>query len=141
MEPSERQCQKCDDVRPLSMFYTGLESRRANREGRTSWEMHCRFCQRTLNDARRKPRQDYADRKKAEAGCADCGLSLPEHPEVFDFDHRDPAEKHAAVSALVTRGTFEDFAAEIEKCDVVCANCHRIRTRKAGAVSFGQVRR
>jgi hypothetical protein len=128
-------------MRPIEMFYTGLEERRAAREGRTRWHAPCRFCVREINEARRKPRQDHADAVKAERGCTDCGLSMPDHPEVFDFDHIDPATKVAGIAALYTKGSFEQFVAEIAKCEVVCANCHRIRTRSRESAAFGRSRR
>lgn len=48
---------------------------------------------------------------------------------VMDFDHRDPALKTASVS-YIARNThnLDVVQAEIDKCDLVCANCHRIRT-------------
>jgi hypothetical protein len=59
--------------------------------------------------------------------CADCGLRFP--PICMDFDHRDPTTKLENVSILYGNGAaWERIRAEIDKCDVVCANCHRIRT-------------
>lgn len=57
--------------------------------------------------------------------CTDCGVQYP--PYVMDFDHRDPTEKSFTISAGASR-SVEQVIAEIAKCDVVCANCHRIRT-------------
>ncbi len=59
--------------------------------------------------------------------CQDCGGVF--HPWVMELDHRENTEKIEAVSNLVGRGcTDEKLRTEIEKCDVVCANCHRMRT-------------
>jgi hypothetical protein len=58
--------------------------------------------------------------------CMDCGVSYPSY--VMDFDHRDPSQKVANVSQLARRGNWIKIKAEIEKCDVICANCHRERT-------------
>ena len=59
-------------------------------------------------------------------GCADCSTK---DLRVLEFDHRDPAEKTGGISHLLARGcSWETIQKEIEKCDVVCANCHRIRT-------------
>jgi hypothetical protein len=46
---------------------------------------------------------------------------------MMDFDHRDPTKKSFAIghALLVSR---PKLIAEIEKCDVVCANCHALRT-------------
>ena len=57
--------------------------------------------------------------------CMDCGVRYP--PFVMDFDHRDPATKVRGVGSMQT-SSVEMLMAEIEKCDVVCSNCHRVRT-------------
>ena len=58
--------------------------------------------------------------------CMDCGVSYP--PYVMDFDHRAGVDKEGLVSRLVGQGSRNRVYKEIEKCDVVCSNCHRIRT-------------
>lgn len=63
---------------------------------------------------------------KIAAGCIDCGYSL--HPAALDFDHRNPAEKSGNVGHLIF-GNLDRLMAEIAKCDVRCANCHRIRSQ------------
>jgi hypothetical protein len=64
---------------------------------------------------------------KVARGCADCGFN--KHPEALDFDHLPGAVKLGGVGYLLARnGTRETVFAEIAKCEVVCANCHRIRT-------------
>lgn len=57
--------------------------------------------------------------------CVDCGQT---DPVVLEFDHRDPANKVAAVTALVHRRRWVSVQVEINKCDVRCVNCHRRRT-------------
>ena len=56
--------------------------------------------------------------------CTDCGQSFP--PFVMDFDH--VADKTGEVGRLVSTYGTGRLLAEIERCEVVCANCHRIRT-------------
>lgn len=61
--------------------------------------------------------------------CVDCGET---DAVVLEFDHL--RDKLAIVSRLVANGVvWERVLAEIEKCDVVRANCHRRRTaQRAG---------
>lgn len=61
---------------------------------------------------------------KEDAGCFDCGIK---NHIVLDFDHiRD---KKYNVSRMIHDGfSWKAISKEIEKCQVVCANCHRIRT-------------
>jgi len=50
----------------------------------------------------------------------------------MDFDHVR-GEKVLSISAMVHKGfSWESILAEIAKCDVVCSNCHRIRTAARG---------
>ena len=59
--------------------------------------------------------------------CADCGGRFP--PEALDFDHVRGLKK-CSVSRLVNTGhSVIVLRNEMALCDVVCANCHRTRTR------------
>ena len=81
--------------------------------------------------ARVRRRQDAtrdALRELRQRPCHDCGEAFKPHQ--MDFDHRDPIAK--AFRLTSSRGMLaaqKDLTAELVKCDVVCANCHRIRTR------------
>ena len=65
--------------------------------------------------------------------CVDCGES---DPIVLDFDHIDPATKLFCVGTMLSRQATPAIRREIEKCEVRCANCHRMRT----ATQFGSYR-
>lgn len=56
--------------------------------------------------------------------CLDCRGVFPNC--CFTFDHRDPFEKSFTISDW--GHTFEECLIEVDKCDLVCANCHAIRT-------------
>ena len=60
---------------------------------------------------------------KSKMKCARCPES---HIATLDFHHRDPTQKDANVSKILA-DTFskKKILAEIDKCDVLCANCHR----------------
>lgn len=59
--------------------------------------------------------------------CMDCKGVFPYW--TMDFDHRDPAQKKFTI-ALYRNARNETLQQEINKCDVVCANCHRTRTQQ-----------
>lgn len=49
----------------------------------------------------------------------------------MQFDHRDPSTKYLEIGQMVGRGSsLNSFLEEVKKCDVVCANCHILRTVK-----------
>lgn len=62
-------------------------------------------------------------RRMKDKPCTDCGKCFPYY--VMDFDHiRDKRKKMNMMINLGWSAIFE----EIDKCDVVCSNCHRIRS-------------
>ena len=72
------------------------------------------------------------------APCADCRATFPAC--CMDFDHRDGTAKLYNVGSMFAHHYSVDLInAEIAKCDLVCANCHRIRTRdrKTGSGRHG----
>lgn len=74
--------------------------------------------------------------------CLDCGQKY--HPEVMEFDHTQDGTKGGykfAVGAMAFRTVNEESLwSEILKCEIVCANCHRIRTvkRRKGLEAYFQ---
>ncbi len=70
--------------------------------------------------------QEYKNKRK----CADCGFSGKNFPYVLDFDHKNgrPTKTFTIGSWSHAVLSIEAITREIEKCELVCANCHRIRT-------------
>lgn len=60
--------------------------------------------------------------------CIDCGIS---DIRVLDFDHVREA-KLANIASLLRYSSWSHIEAEIAKCEVRCANCHRIKTIERG---------
>lgn len=56
--------------------------------------------------------------------CSICGIE--DEDCIYDFHHRDPADKQTNIAELVNRTrNYEIALKEAQKCDLVCANCHR----------------
>ena len=69
--------------------------------------------------------------------CAICGLeATDENLPALVFHHENPTEKAMKVSTLLGKGlSWGDIKKELDKCVLVCANCHQIlhakkRTKK-----------
>lgn len=82
------------------------------------------------NERRRERQKLYVEtiRELKSAPCMDCGGVYP--PCCMDYDHIDD-NKTANVATLISNNrSLEVILSEIEKCELVCANCHRIRTHE-----------
>lgn len=89
----------------------------------------------TLEEKRQRQREithkyDTIRRAKITAiklarGCIDCGYK--QHGAALEFDHLPGTQKKFAIGA--SAGTpWKIVVEEMAKCEVVCSNCHRIRT-------------
>lgn len=130
-----KRCSRCGESKPVEEFPV-----RKVRGARQSW---CRPCKNAYDrDWYQRNKQSHIQavnalkRKRSErkrelvrdakrVPCADCGVRYP--PYVMDFDHGEQ-EKRGQISQKVELWPVERLEAEIAKCDVVCANCHRERT-------------
>ena len=64
----------------------------------------------------------YVIRLKEQTPCVDCENFYPSY--VMDFDHLPQFEKSKEISRLVGGGSWKKLLDEIDKCDIVCSNCH-----------------
>lgn len=79
-------------------------------------------------EARRQSNLNLIRSDKATKGCADCGIK---DWRVLDHDHLPEHRKDLDVYKGAVNGwSAQRLLDEIAKCDVVCSNCHRIRTHE-----------
>lgn len=64
--------------------------------------------------------------------CMDCGYQKCQ--AALHFHHRDPAQKEFGVSVNGMTRTWEAIRVELDKCDLICANCHAERHEAEDAV-------
>jgi len=95
-----------------------------NAEAKEYYKKHPKSINESLRNRRNRGRI-YLNKHK-EKPCADCGIQYP--PYVMDFDH--VRGKKAFQLSIRIHYSIERLRKEIEKCDVVCANCHRIRSHQ-----------
>src|SRR5438552_6827616 len=136
-EPVLRVCARCHVSKPLEEFplkdaakgWYGSYCRPCGRE--RSKEHYYQNVAAYMTRARmravidRRRNRGFVVEYLSTHACVDCGES---DPIVLEFDHRELRAKLNAVSRLVHMSTLNAVRAEIEKCDVRCGNCHRIRT-------------
>jgi hypothetical protein len=128
-----RKCSKCDVLKPIEEF-----SRKGGK--------HQSYCKKCHNEYARqhyaKNPQPYKDRSQAtknlykdefygwmkDKKCLDCGNS---DLRVLEFDHV-LGDKKFNIGEKVGYLPLNSLMSEIKKCEIVCANCHRIRTVERG---------
>lgn len=106
------------------MPYTDIAKRR---ECHKRYYLRNKALYKQKNERRRKDLIDFVISLKQKP-CMDCGAQYPHY--VMDFDHRDRKTKLATINSMINFHSYskEKILDEIKKCDLVCANCHRIRT-------------
>lgn len=120
----------CSAIKPVSEFH-----RREN--GYQRW---CKQCRKTYDAAYHGGRREIRKAQKRvriaqlvdwmrdlkKRPCADCGGLF--HPAAMAFDHLPGMPKRLDIASLVRKGCVGLARTEIAKCEVVCANCHAVRT-------------
>jgi hypothetical protein len=118
------------ETRPICKCH-GLPKVKAGFRKNGSQKWRCRL----VNDRNRtchtpKQRQKSKDNRrhlKEEAkseGCQSCGLN-PEDKSLLHFHHRDSETKLFNVGGRTLTKSLRQIRAEIAKCEVLCAKCHR----------------
>lgn len=128
---SMKTCYMCKEEKPEEAFSWKKKGVRR--------QSHCKECHKIYRDKHyRENREKYiamaADRKVdycgeffawlEEQSCLDCGNS---DKRVLEFDHVR-GEKLGNIAVLLRSASRQRLWDEIAKCEIVCANCHRVRT-------------
>lgn len=111
-------CSKCNAEKESSEFY--------QTKSKGTGQAYCKICfnkyvsQRWIN-------KKIKAIKYLGSKCNDCPISFPEYPYVvFDFHHLDPTQKDFDWHQLRLRSETI-FIKELNKCILLCSNCHRVR--------------
>lgn len=75
--------------------------------------------------AKKREVQEMLGKMKEKSGCVDCKNKYPFY--ILDFDHVY-GKKVSNIGQMLDYFTIEDILKEVAKCDIVCSNCHRVRT-------------
>jgi len=128
---------KFGEVREDGKRYMGRRFNRLKKDGTygEDWRNPEAFEKHLKNSKKQKKRiYDLISRlmneEKMKHGCAHCGYKGK--PEALDHHHTDPSSKIIAVAShwRTSYRQFEKMKNEWKKCIVLCANCHRIETKR-----------
>jgi hypothetical protein len=115
-----------------------------NKDAKDGWNWECKECKRTyLREYSKTHKEQHKERNSRSRGrlrnfvveyllahpCVDCG---EDDIVVLDFDHRNSSQKEKCISQVFAScWSIKKLSAEISKCDIRCANCHRRRHGKS----------
>jgi hypothetical protein len=138
---AKRYCNCCMEAREIEDFNW------KNRE-KGIHQSSCRFCiaeknrkhyidnkQVYISKAKRRNIRIYDENRKllceylSTHPCVDCGC---DDVRVLEFDHVRGLKTDEVTRILSTRASWSTIEAEIAKCEVRCANCHRLKTYERG---------
>lgn len=112
-----KNCSRCSQVKDVTEFRV--------RSGRTDYSSYCRPCEKEYHLELRDRLRMFLLTYLQSHPCVDCGES---DIVVLEFDHLPHHKKQCTVSSLLTGASIKRLQAEIDKCEVVCSNCHTRRT-------------
>ena len=114
----QKTCSKCRVAKAIGEF-----SRQTKRLD--GLQQYCTLCSRAAKRKHMQKRGRELDKLK-DRPCLDCYERFP--PECMDFDHVRGEKLFGIVEARGSAIAWQTVLNEIAKCDLVCANCHRMRT-------------
>lgn len=128
---SEKKCPKCGEIKAADCFSSN--STKSDRMGYMCKDCHSVYISGHYirNKEKYKSRiiarihriRESLMKIKRSLSCCKCGES---DAACLDFHHRDASKKEMNLACAANRGWCEDrILKEIEKCDILCANCHR----------------
>lgn len=115
MIPETKLCKRCNTTKSSDEFYR-------RRDG-SDLSAYCKPCQNNQTTERQQ-------RLKQEAvtylggKCSNCGYK--KYQGALEFHHKNPDEKDFSISHCA-RTSFEKVKSELDKCILLCSNCHKER--------------
>lgn len=109
-------CTKCGKELPIEEFNFRNKAKGTRRS-------ECKNCHSQYMKKQYAEKQQMVQELKAQCKCAKCGES---RGYVLDYHHINPEEKENIIARMISNNyKIDSVFDEIEKCIVLCANCHR----------------
>lgn len=122
IEAKTKICKQCKLELSTTLFY---EQSQTNKIGVT-WRYFDTLCKTCRCDYASNRRREIKKQAVEYLGgeCVDCHLRT-HRVEVYDFHHRDPTGKDFSIGKQAK--SFSKIKSELDKCELLCATCHRLR--------------
>lgn len=116
MDIQQRKCNTCREEKPATkeFFY-------ANLHAKGGIEYRCKVCDNKKSELRKLKKMAVLK----QGACVDCGREY--HPCQMSFDHLPGLPKYKDINEMRS-ASMSRLQAEIKNCDLVCLNCHALRT-------------
>jgi hypothetical protein len=112
-------CKYCGKDKPIEDFAVALKI-----ETKIYRRKRCKACKQKLVQLRRLNIRNWLNKYKSDAKCSNCGF---DDFRSLVFHHEDPSQKEIAIANITGLGlSKENIKKELDKCIVLCANCHLI---------------
>lgn len=113
IKPTKKKCPKCKKIKILDEFYS--------RRGIHGGSVYCIECS---NDEGKERARNFKKKCVEYKGgeCENCGYS--KYIGALHFHHKDPNEKDFSLSRVKSHSFDDKVKKELDKCLLVCANCH-----------------
>jgi len=107
-------CPRCKEEKKSDYFY-----KRRNKEGSS---VYCKFCtnEQTI-ERQRKFKRSCIEYKGGK--CESCGYD--KYDGALEFHHKDPGKKDFTIANARLTSFSEKVKEELDKCSILCSNCHR----------------
>lgn len=109
-------CTKCGKELPVDQFNWRNKAKGTRRAD-------CKFCHNNYMKIKYQEKREIVQELKAQCSCAKCG---DQRGYLLEYHHSDPTQKENGIARMVSNNyQLDKVYDEIEKCVVLCANCHR----------------
>ena len=125
----KKRCDYCQKLYPEDAFGVALTS-----ETKIYRRRKCRYCYRLTKQALISRYFQWINEYKVQRGCKRCKII---DSRVLDFHHKNDQTKLFTIGGFRRSVGFDRIQREVKKCEVVCANCHRIlhaETRRSALI-------
>jgi len=110
-----KKCGSCGEEKPLNEF--------PFQKKRNTYSSWCKLCGNAYRMNRQRLLFEEIADLKVQKGCEICGYN--KHRAGLHFDHIDPSTKYMSISTMISQMKNKELIyKEIDKCRVLCANCH-----------------
>lgn len=116
----EKECKQCLQTKSTTFFY-----KQKKVENNNTWEYFDPLCKTCRLEQSSNRRQEIKKQALNYLGweCKICKLVDKDYPQIYDFHHIDPTQKDFTIAK--TSKSLKKLKSELDKCIVLCANCHR----------------